>query len=378
MRNFKGCVLLIVAFLLFMNIPQKVEGAFSVQAQSAILIEQNTGRILFEKDPHEKMRIASITKIMTAILAIESGKLDEKVKVSSRAPYTEGSSIYLQEGQEITLRDLVYGLMLRSGNDAAVAIAEYVGGSLEGFVYLMNQKAEEIGMMNTQFRNPHGLDDHNDHYSTAYDMAKLTQYAMRNEEYREISSTKVHKTEDGKYVWRNKNKMLNLYEYSTGGKTGYTKLAKRTLVSTASNDSLELIAVTLNDSDDWNDHMNMFNRGFSLYENVLIKKDGSLEKIDDPFYEKKIFIDREIIYPLTEEEKEQVKVDVSLLKPSDQWDDPEDVPEKVGQLAVILNDEKIAERAIYFNHEKMEQEQKSLMDHFRALFSIVTGAGQDG
>lgn len=378
MRLLRSFVLLSIALAIMVPLPTHVKGAFSVQAQSAILLEQDTGRVLYEKNAHKKMRIASITKIMTAILAIESGKLDETVTVSNRAPYTEGSSIYLKEGQKITLRDLVYGLMLRSGNDAAVAIAEHVGGSLEGFVYLMNQKAEEIGMMNTQFRNPHGLDDHDDHYSTAYDMAILTQYAMRNKDYQKISSTKVHKTEDGKYVWRNKNKMLHLYKYSTGGKTGYTKLAKRTLVSTASNDSLHLIAVTLNDSDDWNDHMNMFNRGFSHYENTLIKQKGVIKSIDDPFYEKKVYIDREMIYPLTEEEKQQVKINISLLKPEREWKKPEDVPRVVGRLSVVLHDEKIIERPIYFDKEKMEQEQKSFFDHFRDMFSLMTGARDDG
>src|SRR5690606_21748814 len=142
------------------------------------------GRVLFEKNAHTKMRIASITKIMTAIIAVESGKLNEMVKVSPNAVRTEGSSLYLQPNEKIKLEQLVYGLMLRSGNDAAVAIAEHVGGSLEGFVFLMNQKAAEIGMINTEFANPHGLDDHENHYSTSYDMAILTRYAMQNEKFR--------------------------------------------------------------------------------------------------------------------------------------------------------------------------------------------------
>ncbi|WP_243290113.1 D-alanyl-D-alanine carboxypeptidase family protein [Bacillus sp. FJAT-47783] len=367
-----------LGLLLMTNFPTSSEGALSVNAESAIMIDQDTGRIFYEKDSHKKMRIASITKIMTAIIAIESGKMDEEVTVSKNAPYTEGSSIYLKQGQKIKLRDLVYGLMLRSGNDAAVAIAEHVGGSLEGFVYLMNQKAEEIGMMNSQFQNPHGLDDHDDHYSTAYDMAILTKYAMKNKEYEKIAGTKVHKTNGGEYVWKNKNKLLNLYKYSTGGKTGYTKLAKRTLVSTASKDSLHLIAVTLNDPDDWNDHMNMFNRAFSQYMNVLVKEEGYLKNIEDPFYKKKIYIDREIIYPLTEEEKEDVKIKLSLLKPERDWDEPNDVPKIVGELAVVLHDEKIEEVPIYFDREKMAAEQKNFFDHFKDMFSAMTGVIYDG
>ena len=153
--------------------------------------------------------------------------------------------------------------MLRSGNDAAVAIAEHVGGSVEGFVFLMNQKAAEIGMRNTHFANPHGLDDSENHYSTAYDMALLMQYAMKNKEFRKISGTEVYRApaapgEDWDRVWRNKNKLLtSLYEYCTGGKTGYTKRAKRTLVTTASKGGMDLIAVTLDAPDDWNDHIAM-------------------------------------------------------------------------------------------------------------------------
>jgi D-alanyl-D-alanine carboxypeptidase (penicillin-binding protein 5/6) len=150
---------MIALMLLFSCIMHQTVSARSVSAQSAILIEQTSGRVLFEKDAHTKRRIASITKIMTAILAIESGKMDEIVTVSNRAVRAEGSSIYLKPNEKIKLEDLVYGLMLRSGNDAAIAIAEHVAGSVEGFVFLMNQKAAQIGMTNTEFANPHGLDD---------------------------------------------------------------------------------------------------------------------------------------------------------------------------------------------------------------------------
>ena len=196
----------------------------------------------------------------------------------------EGSSIYLKPGETIKLEDLVYGMMLRSGNDAAVAIAEHVGGSLEGFVYLMNQKASEIGMDQTHFANPHGLDDHEDHYSTAYDMALLTRYAMSNDTYKLISGTKVHRapnpTENWDRVWKNKNRLLTeLYDYTTGGKTGYTKRAKRTLVTTATKGDLNLIAVTLNGPDDWNDHINMYENGFHNFELVKVLKKGIIKEL---------------------------------------------------------------------------------------------------
>ena len=162
---------IVILLLSFMAPLQSANAKVSVSAHSAILMDEDSGRVIYEVNAHEKNRIASITKIMTAILAIESGQMDETVKVSSTAFGTEGSSLYLKEGERIKLEDLVYGLMLRSGNDAAVAISEKVGGSLDGFVWMMNQKAEEIGMKNTHFSNPHGLDNTKNHYSTAYDMA---------------------------------------------------------------------------------------------------------------------------------------------------------------------------------------------------------------
>ncbi|MDQ0161485.1 D-alanyl-D-alanine carboxypeptidase family protein [Aeribacillus alveayuensis] len=371
---------IIVIIQLFISLfPHKSLASISVNAESAILMDQDSGRILYEKNAYSKMRIASITKIMTAIIAIESGKMDEMVTVSEKAVYTEGSSIYLKPKQKIKLRDLVYGLMLRSGNDAAVAIAEYVGGSLEGFVFLMNQKAAEIGMMNTEFSNPHGLDDHENHYSTAYDMAILTRYAMQNEEFRKISATKKYKTEDGQYVWKNKNKLLtSLYKYSTGGKTGYTKRAKRTLVSTATKDHLNLIAVTLNDPDDWNDHMNMFETAFQRFEKVRIEKEGYLDHVKDPLYENKIYIKRDLIYPLTDEEEENVKVHLSLLKPKKEWEKTEKIPEIVGKLVIILHDEKVEEVPIYFDHKRLEKERKSWSETFKDLVSKMTGVSKNG
>lgn len=226
MRIFKKAVLIVIISFLFASVNvNTAHAAINVSAKSAIVIDGISGRVLFAKDEHEKRRIASITKIMTAVLAIESGKMEETVTVSANAVRTEGSAIYLTEGQKVKLKDLVYGLMLRSGNDAAVAIAEYVGGSLDGFVYMMNQKAEQIGMENTRFQNPHGLDDHENHYSTAYDMAVLTKYAMKLKDYQTISGTKIYKAETMESVWKNKNKLLTmLYPYSTGGKQAIPSL----------------------------------------------------------------------------------------------------------------------------------------------------------
>ncbi|MFS0822899.1 D-alanyl-D-alanine carboxypeptidase family protein [Bacillus sp. 1P02SD] len=369
--------LIIIVMVLIGFLPQKAS-ALTVSAKGAILIEQESGRILFEKNAHQRMRIASITKIMTAIIAIESGKLDEMVKVSNKAVRAEGSSLYLKPNEQIKLEDLVYGLMLRSGNDSAVAIAEHVGGSLEGFVFMMNQKAAEIGMQNTEFANPHGLDDHENHYSTAYDMAILTRYAMMNEKYREITSTKVHRapnpTEKWDRVWRNKNKLLTkLYPYSTGGKTGYTKRAKRTLVSTASKDGIDLIAVTINASDDWNDHMNMFNRAFEKYDLVKVVEEGYL-RTDSSFYKGKVFVDHDFMYPLSPEEKKEIKLHVELLEPDNrEWRKPENVPDIVGTLTVNLGDETIEEMPIYFDNGNVDRPKETFWETLKSMFLVILG-----
>ncbi|MGM0874048.1 MAG: D-alanyl-D-alanine carboxypeptidase family protein [Bacillota bacterium] len=372
----------IIIFLLLSLFPLH-SSAIGVSAKTAILIEQESGRILYEKEAHTKMRIASITKIMTAILAIESGKLNEMVNVSEKALQAEGSAIYLQKGEKIKLEDLVYGLMLRSGNDAAVAIAEHVGGSLEGFVVMMNQKAEEIGMTNTEFANPHGLDDQENHYSTAYDMAILTQYAMQNETYQKISGTETHRApnpnEKWDRVWHNKNKLLTrLYEYSTGGKTGYTSRAKRTLVSTASKNGFNTIVVTLNDPNDWEDHMNLHNYAFNNYELVNIKKQGTLTNLDNEFYKDRVFIDRDLLYPLTQKEQDKVKINLALLSPKKEWKDTKDVPDVVGQMSVKIDEKEIAEIPIYFDNGKVEKPKGSIWELFKNLFFAAAGVNKYG
>lgn len=380
MAKVKKIIILLMMIIFVLNgkpIFAKDAHSFGVSAHSAILMEQKSGRILYGKNEHKQMRIASITKIMTAILAIESGKLDEIVTVSKNAVGKEGSSIYLKLGEKIKLEDLVYGLMLRSGNDAAVAIAEHVGGSEEGFVYLMNEKAKEIGMERTVFSNPHGLDDHEEHFSTAYDMALLTQYAMKNETFRKISGTKRHKAkreggENSYSYWGNKNRLLTkLYKYSTGGKTGYTKRAKRTLVSTASKDGLDLICVTLNAPNDWNDHMNLFNYGFNHFELELIVKKGRLKEVKDDFYKNEVYVPYSFYYPLTKEEKESLNTVISLYKPPKDLD-RNAVKNPVGKLEVMIDQEKIGEIPIFYETPQIE-EKKGFWKSVRDIFFIILG-----
>ncbi|MCF7618006.1 D-alanyl-D-alanine carboxypeptidase [Bacillus sonorensis] len=366
-----------ITFSLFFSSNQisQAEPSISVSAKSAIVMDGSSGRVLFAKDEHEKRRIASITKIMTAILAIESGKLEETVTVSDRAVRTEGSSIYLKSGQKVKLKDLVYGLMLRSGNDAAVAIAEHVGGSREGFVYMMNQKAADLGMENTVFHNPHGLDDHKDHYSTAYDMALLTKYAMTNKTYQKIAGTKHYKAETMQGFWKNKNKLLTgLYRYSTGGKTGYTKLAKRTLVSTSSKDGTNLIAVTINAPDDWNDHIQMFNYVYDHYKTYVIAKKGEIPKLKDTFYGTKAFIKRDVTYLLNDDEKDHVRIETKLLKPKKSWrKNKQAIPDIIGEMNVKLDTETIAKLPIYYENEQNKKPKQSFLDTFTSVFKKAAG-----
>lgn len=272
--------LIILIFFVFFVYPDvgQANNNLHVSAQQAILMDQSTGEILYEKNAHEPTLIASITKIMTALIAIESGKENEVTTASLRAINTEGSSIYLEQGEKMRIEDLVYGLMLRSGNDAAIAISEHVGGSVEGFVYLMNEKAKWLGMLNTQFDNPHGLDAES-HYSSAYDMAVLMRNAASNELFQEISGTHSHQARNRSYAWQNKNRLLtSLYENTTGGKTGYTKNAGRTLVTTANKNDVELIAVTLNAPDDWQDHTRMYEWGFNHYEVDTVAREDKEKK----------------------------------------------------------------------------------------------------
>jgi serine-type D-Ala-D-Ala carboxypeptidase (penicillin-binding protein 5/6) len=374
---------MLVFALLFALVSKEVQAAPSVSAQRAILMDGETGRVLFEKDAHSKSRIASITKIMTAIIAIESGKMDEEVTVSSNASGTEGSSLYLKAGEKIKLEDLVYGLMLRSGNDSAVAIAESVGGSLEGFAHLMNQKAAEIGMEDSHFSNPHGLDDHDDHYSTAYDMALLTKYAMENDLYKKIAGTKVHTApnpeEKWDRKWKNKNRLVTeLYKHSTGGKTGYTKLAKRTLVSTASKDGENLIAVTLNAPDDWNDHIGMFEYGFDHFDYKTVLDKGVIKKFDDEFYEGHVYVKREVIMTLQDDEEESVRIEYKMLKPEQEWKKNKNVPEVVGKAVIYLEDREADSLPVYFKGEEEPEEEKSWWKFWAYSMKTFLGVSQNG
>ncbi len=240
-----------------------------ISAQSAILIEAESGKVLYSKNPEKRLPMASTTKIMTAILAIECGiSLDTVVKIPKNAVGIEGSSIYLKEGEEISFEALIYALLLCSANDAAVAIAFTVGGTLEHFVDLMNQKATSLGLCDTQFSNPHGLPDEN-HFTSAHDLALLMAYCVKNPIFLNISGCEKKifaSDQNSSRVMINHNRLLRTYSGIIAGKTGYTKSSGRCLVTSAERDGLRLIAVTLNAPNDWQEHTNLFDFGFESYK----------------------------------------------------------------------------------------------------------------
>lgn len=347
-----GTSLIIISIIILAFVPSG-RAAPNISAHNAILIEEISGRVLFEKEAYEKQSIASITKVMTAIIAIEQGNLQHKVKTSRRAIMAEGSSIYLELGEQMTLEDLLYGLMLRSGNDAAISIAEHIGGSVEGFVYLMNEKAKQLGMTKTNFMNPHGLHD-DDHYSTAYDMALLLRYAMQNDDFQTISKTRFHKPTSRSYGWKNKHRLVNgMYRYSTGGKTGFTRRSGRTLMTTAKQDDLSLIAVTLNGPDDWNDHIQLFNWGFKTFQ---LEKLLSKGKVTYPVKSQNDiligYIYDDVYYPVRDKEIDEINKHSYLLKTENKRDSI------IGKTVLKLNDHLIAHVDIYAHDEQSKRANK--------------------
>lgn len=248
------------------SVNQLPVGALEVSAKACIMIEAVTGNVIYEKNSHDRLPMASTTKIMTTILSLESGNLDTQFTVDSNAIKVEGSSMGLLEGDIVTKRALCYGMMLPSGNDSANATAIKLGGSFENFAKMMNDKAKQIGMNDTLFVTPSGLDE-GGHCSTAYDMALLTRYALKNPDFREICGTYTTQVNFGNPPYdrwlKNSNKLLNMYDGVIGVKTGFTDDAGRCLVSACERNGVTLIVVTLNASNDWNDHMSLYDYGFS-------------------------------------------------------------------------------------------------------------------
>ena len=340
-------------FLLLIVFPINV---LAISADKAIVMDLNSGRVLYDLNKDEPQLIASITKIMTCLITIMYSDLEKVVVVDEDVLQSYGSSVYLEVGEEIKLIDLLYGLMLRSGNDAATQIAKTVAGSEEAFVYLMNEYAATIGMKNTHFVNPHGLDSNGiGNTSTAYDMALLTKVAMQNETFRKIFGTQEYSATSNlkTYHWEGKNKLFSMYEYTTGGKTGYTDAARRTLVTTASRDNKNLVVVTLNDGNDFNDHESLYETYFEAYDSVLAIDQENF-KIDDDYYENVKFYVKNNYYALvTDEEKKDLKINVTLFQYNSIYDGI-----KIGEAKVMLGDTLLHTESIYGKKVEGEKEEK--------------------
>lgn len=284
-------------------------------ARGAVLMEVETRRVIYEKNPHQKMPMASTTKIMTAILALENSHPSDVVTVSPNASGVEGSSLYLSVGEKLTMEQLLYGLMLRSGNDAATAIAEHLGKSIDGFAAMMNKKAREIGAMNTNFMNPHGL-HHEEHYTTAYDLALISAYAMENTAFRQIASTKYYKIPWEGQPWdrvlMNKNALLWEYEGANGIKTGYTKAARRCLAAAAQRNDMQLVAVVLDCQPWFDDSAAILDYGFANYEKKKLFSKGEIVgkmPVKEGFAkEVELVLEDDISIPLAPGEEEKLHI----------------------------------------------------------------------
>ncbi|HHX75518.1 MAG TPA: D-alanyl-D-alanine carboxypeptidase [Firmicutes bacterium] len=312
--------LILILCLFFTGSAQALEPPV-VTARAAIVLDAATKRILFSKNAYEQLPMASTTKIMTAILAIESGKLEDVVKVSEYASLVEGSAIDLEAGETKTLEELLYGLILRSGNDAAVAIAEYLGGSVEQFAEMMTERARQLGAKQTNFMNPHGL-NHEQHYTTAYDLALIAAHAMSLPKFREVAATPEKKISwTGRpydRVLRNQNRLLLMYEGAEGIKTGWTTPAGRCFAGAASRDGWRLISVVLNAPQMWEDTQKLLDFGFNNYSwqevisagqtlvTVEVRK-GRREKIA-------LAAGRSVGLPLKEDEAEYLRYEFEINK----------------------------------------------------------------
>ncbi len=340
--------LLLILFLLPVSV-----SAYS--ARNLIAMDMDTKRILYGEKIHDEHLIASITKIMTAVVALELGNLDDDVTASKTILKSFGSSIYMEVGETLKLKDLLYGLMLRSGNDAALLISEHVGGSVNDFVKLMNNKAKELGMKDTTFYNPHGLEvDGKGNLSSAYDMALLTSYAMENKTYRQIVGTKNYVTKSDKksYSWKNKNKLLTTYKYTTGGKTGYTDKARRTLVSTASNDNRNIVIVSLNDPDDWHDHTSLYETIFKEYQNQKILDQGPFKVANETYYQNdELYLKNDEYVLLKKGEEKDINLNIQLDKLPRYQDQ-----EKVGTITINLKDTPLKTVDIYVHKAKSKKQ----------------------
>ena len=360
--------ILIVAALIFSIFTIYISSAPKqrLSARSAALYEPETKRFLYLENENERLAMASTTKIMTALLALENLDLKKVIEVPSEAVGIEGSSLYLNEGEILTAESLIYGLMLGSANDAAVALALEISGSLENFSALMNERAAKIGLSDTNFKNPHGLDD-KEHYTTARELALITAEALKNEDFKTISSCykKEIESSDKTRVLVNHNKLLKSYDGCIGVKTGYTKKSGRSLVSAAERDGLTLIAVTINAPDDWRDHTALLDYGYSLLEKRALAYDGEYSfnlPVIEGEKDKVCVSNKGALYKILSKDDTDydvsVKLDRCAVAPIKKGD-------KLGEVIFSKNDEEIARLPLLADDFVNKKEKKSFFSFFK-------------
>ncbi|MBQ9796070.1 MAG: D-alanyl-D-alanine carboxypeptidase [Clostridia bacterium] len=346
MRKLKlfGLILVVglISFLAVSNshnmIVNAVDINFSTSAKAMCVLEKDSGRIITGKNMDTQLAMASTTKIVTAITVIQNCKnLDEQIQVNDKAVGVEGSSIYLRLGEIISIKDLLYGLMLRSGNDSALALACHVGGSEKGFAKLMNETAKIAGAENSHFVTPHGL-DHKDHYTTAYDLAKITAYALNNPIFKEVVSTKLHVVEatnksDKRYM-SNKNKLLNTLDGCVGVKTGFTTKAGRCLVSAIERDNTTYVCVVLNCGPMFEESATLLNNADYAYTNTkIIDKNKEIYNeyiIDEAHGKLYLYAEEDVYYPLTAGEMDDIRLEYNVKL------DNAKVGDQVGEIKVFF------------------------------------------
>ena len=352
----KKLIKIIIIFILLFTTKQ----VFADSGHSTIVMDVDSGRILYSKDINTKRLIASTTKIMTCIIVLENSDLEETIKVGEEVLSMYGTNIYIEVGEELTIKDLLYGLMLRSANDAALTLAIHTFGTEEAFVKAMNDKAKEIGMKNTIFENPHGLDEDTKNYSTAYDMALLSKYAYQNNIYREIISTKKYTTKSSlkSYIWYNRMNLLAQYKNCIGGKNGYTPAAGKSLVSLAKKDDVTLTIVSLDDSDIYINHKNLYEKYFKLYKKYTIIDKDTFQMNTYFMKDKTIYLKKSFQYTMLEDELEDVSTLLELFN--------ETKDKEIGRIIIKLKDKEIGKIKIY-EKENKKKENKTIFQKIKNL-----------
>lgn len=370
----KVFTVLLPVVITMLLLPATVYGEqLSPNSEAAALIDITSGRILYEKDMGKKLPMASTTKIMTAIIAIENGRPEDIVTAGLRAQNAIGSSIYLQAGEKLTLDELLHGLMLQSGNDAAIAIAEHIGRDYDDFVWKMNRKAMELGALASNFTNPHGLHDE-EHYTTAQDLAIITAYALKNPYFSRIVATKQRKIpwwgRDYSRVLNNKNKILWQVEGGDGVKIGFTKKSGRCLVSSATREDWQLASVVLNCGPMWEESKGLLEYGFSTFKPVTFFEKGqcvgTVEIINGKKKEVNLKTDKILRVPLTEEEKLRVELRKDM---EDSIMAPVIKDQLVGTIKIMLDGAEIARTNVVCEEDVLERDIKSVIPLIlRSLF----------